>query len=131
MYSWYQNIFHVLAVLIVFHAANKKNRTKTILKQDSNSIQRRGIVPVSKMKARKIKTFLPLPIHLDRHPIAAAAVAPLSRRCPTAVAPLSLLLLCCRFCCSCCYNGITAAIASAVTQGCCLKRHNQGNGFHR
>ena len=29
--------FHVIAVLILFHAANKKKRKKTILKQDSKS----------------------------------------------------------------------------------------------
>ena len=37
VYSWYQNIFHVIAVLIVFHAANEKTRKETILKKDSKS----------------------------------------------------------------------------------------------
>ena len=37
VYSWYQNIFHVIAVLIVFHAANEQNWKKKILKQDSKS----------------------------------------------------------------------------------------------
>ena len=49
VYSWYQNIFLVIAVLIVFHAANKKNSMKTILKQDSNSRQMQDIVPVSNL----------------------------------------------------------------------------------
>ena len=93
MYSWYQNIFHVIAVLIVFYAANEKNRTKTILKQESNSKQRQDIVPVSNLKARKIKTLLSLPIHLAHHRFAAAAVAPLSIRCCSVVDPL--LLRCC------------------------------------
>ena len=89
VYSWYQFIF-VIAVLIVFHAANKKNRMKTILKKDSNSRQRQDIVPVRNLKARKIKTLLSLPIHLDHLPITAAAFAPLLLRCCSAFAPLSL-----------------------------------------
>ena len=93
MYNWYQNIFHVIAVLIVFHAANEKNRKKKILKKDSKS-------------RMKIKTLLSSPIHLAHH---RSAIVPLSlRRCRsvvalmshryrTGIAPLSL-----RFCCSCC-----------------------------
>ena len=64
-------------------------------------------------------------------PAIASAVDPFSRRCRTAIAPLSLLSICCRCCCSCCRNGITAAIAPAVTPGRLLKRHNQGNSFHQ
>ena len=72
----------------------KKNRMKKILKQDINSKQRQEIVPFSNLKARKIKTLLSLPIHLDHNPIAAAAVDPLSLRCR-----------CCRSCyCSCCHS---------------------------
>ena len=66
---------------------------KKILKQDRNSRQRQYIVPVSNLKARKIKTLLSLPIHLAHHPIAAASVALLSLRCRSAVAPLPLLSL--------------------------------------
>ena len=36
VYILYKNIFRMIAVLIVFHAANKKNRMKTILNQDTN-----------------------------------------------------------------------------------------------
>ena len=71
-----------------------KKKMKTILKQDSNSIQRQDIVTVSNLKARKIKTLLPSPIHLAHHPIAAAVVALLLLRCCTAIAPL--WLRCCR-----------------------------------
>ena len=108
----------MIAVLILFHAANKRNRIKTILKQDSNSRHRQYIVPVSDLKERKIKTFFSLPVHLSHHRFAAVAVATLSLRCrcclscyrytvdlviALAVAPLSLLLSlrccsCCRFC---------------------------------
>ena len=118
VYSWYQNIFHMITILIVFHVA-KKNTMKTILKQDSNSRQRQDIFPVSNLISRKIKTLLSLPIHLDHHIFAAAAVDPLLLRCRSAaaaVAPavytlllmllllLSLLLslFCCSFCRSCC-----------------------------
>ena len=89
MYSWYQNIFHVIAVLIVFFAANEKNGEKK-LKQDSNSRQRQDIVPVCNMKARKIKTIFLLPIHLAHHPIADAAVAPLLLSCRAAISLLSI-----------------------------------------
>ena len=99
VYIWYQNIFHVIAVLIVFHAANKKNRMKAILNQDSNSRQRQDIVPVRNLKARKIKTFchyLSTWLIIDLLPL-------LSLHCRSAVAPLSLLLsLHCRSCyCPC------------------------------
>ena len=86
VYSWYQNIFHVISVMIVFHAANGKKRMKTILKQDRNSRQRQDIVPVSNLKERKIKNLLSLPIHLAHHRFAAAGVALLSLR--SLVAPL-------------------------------------------
>ena len=68
--------FHMIAVLIVFNAWNEKDRIKTILKQDSNSRHRQDIVPVSNLKAMKIKTFLSFPIHLAHNWFAAAAVAP-------------------------------------------------------
>ena len=82
----------MIAVVILFHAENEKNRMKTILKKDSNTRQIQDIVPVSNLKARKIKTLLSLPIHLTHHRIAAAAVAPLSLRSaddavPPAVTP--------------------------------------------
>ena len=64
----------------------EKNRMKIILKQDINSRQRQDIVPVSNLKARKIKTLLSFPIHLSHHQFSAAAVAPLSLRCRSAVA---------------------------------------------
>ena len=67
----------------------RKNGMKTILKQKSNSRQRKDIVPNSNPKARKKRLLLSLPIHLAHHPIAAAAVAPLSLRCYSVVAPLS------------------------------------------
>ena len=47
-------------------------------------------------------------------PAITSAVAPLLGRFRTAVAPLSLLLIHCRCCRSCCCNGITAAIAEWV-----------------
>ena len=103
VYSWYQNIFHVIAVLIEFHAANEKSQMKTILKQDSTSKQRQYIVPVSNLKARKIKTLLSLPIHLAHHRFAAASVAPLLLNCCSAVALLSL-----------CFHSAVAAVAPAV-----------------
>ena len=124
VYNWYQNMFHVIAILIVLHAANGEKRMKTILKQDSKSRQRQDIVPVSNLKARKIRTLLSLPIHLYHHPIAAAAVTPLSLRCLSAafapaVVKLSLLLspqqlFRCRSavapmslrCCSCCHSAV-------------------------
>ena len=38
VYIWYKNIFCMIAVLIVFHAVNKRKRNlmKTISKRDSN-----------------------------------------------------------------------------------------------
>ena len=95
VYNWYQNIFHAIAVLIVFHAANKKNRRK----QDQNNTAN---------QERKIKTLLSSPIHLAHHRSAVAplfllyrfavallshcyryAVTLLSPRCPTTIAPLA------------------------------------------
>ena len=32
VYSWYQNIFHMIAVLIVFHAANEKKQNENNIK---------------------------------------------------------------------------------------------------
>ena len=111
--------------------SKQKNRMKKILKQDSNSRQIQDIVPVSNLKARKIKTLLSFPIHLAHHRFAATAVALLLLRCRSdaaAVAPsvatLSLLLLlmlslrchsCCRSCRSCCRYAVAPSIAPAVT----------------
>ena len=75
VYSWYQNIFHVIAVLIVFHAGNEKTRKKTILKQYSKS-------------RKEDQTLLSFPIHLAHF---CSAVAPLSLRYRSAVALLSIL----------------------------------------
>ena len=75
VYNWYQNIFHVFAVLIVFHAENKKNWNKTRLKQRMQN------------KERKIKTFLSSPIHLAQH---RSDVAPLLLRCHTDIVTLTL-----------------------------------------
>ena len=111
MYSWYQNIFHVIAVLIVFHAENQKNRMKKILKQDSNSRQRQDIVSVSNLKARKMKTLLSLTITW----IIIDSLSLLLLHCRSAVAPLSLRCrCCCRCCCSCCIYAVTPAISSDV-----------------
>ena len=94
---------------------------KKILKQDSNSRQRQAIVPVSKLKARNIKTLLLLPIHLAHHRFTAADFA-----------PMLLHSRCCRSCCrschrSCCcydvaplllrfrfYQSVAPAVAPAV-----------------
>ena len=117
--------------------SKRKNRIKTILKQDSNSRERQCIVPVSNLKARKTKTLLSLPIHLAHHQFAAAAVAPLLLRCCSAVATLSLhcrsvvaplSLRCCSAvaplpllsllmslrCCSCYRSCCCSAVAPAV-----------------
>ena len=140
----------MIAVLIVFHAANQKKRMKKILKQDSNSIQRQDIIPVSNLKASKIKTLLLLPIHLYHHPISDAAIARLSLRCRSAIAAVApavatlsllisllLLLRCCStvtplslHCqsaiaqlllhCRCCCYTATPAIAPAVTPAVAL-----------
>ena len=114
----------MIAVLIVLNAANKKNRMKTILKQDSNSMQRQNIVPVSNLKASKIKTLLSLPIHLAHHRFTAASVPMLLLLCCSTVAPLPLpllllllpllplliyLLLSLR-CCSCCSSASTPSV---------------------
>ena len=131
---------HMIEVMRVFHAANEKNRTKTILKQDSNSIERQEIVPVSNLKARKIKlccrcqsTWLIIDLlsllSLHCRSAVAPAVSPLllllSIRCHYAVttlslrchyaaasfAPLPLLLLRCHsFYCSCCHSTVTPAV---------------------
>ena len=85
---------------------------KTILKQYSNSRQIQDIVPVSNLKARKIKTLLSLLIHLDHHQFAAAAVAP-SIAPPVALLPLLLLRFC--LCRSCCCYAVDPAVAPAVT----------------
>ena len=109
VYRWYQNISHVIAVLIVSHAENEKTRMKKILKQVRNSRQRQDIFPVSNLENRKIKTLLLSPIHLAHHPFAATAFTPLSLRCHIAIAPLSL-----RCCCSCCRYEVAPAITSAI-----------------
>ena len=72
MYNWYQKCFLAIAVLIVFHSANEKNRRQ----QDYNKTAN---------QERKIKTLLSLPIHLAHH---RSTIAPLSLRCPSGVAPL-------------------------------------------
>ena len=106
------NFFHVIAVLIVFHAASEKNRKKTILKQDSKSRKEyQNFVVIANPPG-----FWSLNCR--------SAVAPLLLRCRSAVSPLllrycsivapllSLLLLLpsrtgiaplsLRRCCSCC-----------------------------
>ena len=108
----------MIAVLIVFHAGNEKKRIKRILKQDSNSRQRQYIVPVSNLKARKIKTLLSLTIHLVHHPIDAAAVDLLLLRCCSTIAPLSLCYRSAVAALSlhCCYAAasVTPAVAPAI-----------------
>ena len=85
---------------------------KKILKHDSNSRQIQDVVPISNLKARKIKTLLSLPIHLAHHRIAAAAVAPFSLRC-------CYCRSCCRSCyCSCCLSAVSPAVASLLLRCC-------------
>ena len=91
MYIWYQNIFHAIAVLIVFHSANRKKRTKTILKQDSKSSKEDQNVFVvanppgsSSNHCRFCRNVVAPLSHRYR-----SAVAPLSIPCCTAIAPLS------------------------------------------
>ena len=63
-----------------------------------------------------------------------SAVAPISLRYQSAVAPL---LLRCRCCHSCCRSAVSPAVAPIVApaaawivHGCRLKKQNQGNGCH-
>ena len=126
MYNWYQNIFHAIAVLIVFHAANEKTGRKQDLKKTAN-------------QERKIKTLLPSPIHLAHHHSAVAplshcyryAVALLLPRCCTAIAPLPFrcrdtafapLLRCCKE--SCCLVLILFSLGFFV---CCMKNYQYYN----
>ena len=60
-----------------------------------------------------------------------SVVAPMSLCCCSAVALLPLLTIRCRCCRSCFRYTVTDAIAHAVTHGRCLKKQNQGSGFHR
>ena len=77
VYSWHQNIFHVIGVLIVFHLGNKKTGRKKYQNKTAN-------------QERNIKMLLSLPIHLAHHRIATAAVTPLLLRCRSAIALLLL-----------------------------------------
>ena len=99
MYSWYQNSFHVIEVLIVFHAANEKIRKKKILKQDSKSRKENQNVVVvanphgsSSLRCRTAIATLSHRYCYDVTPMLHRyryAVAPLSLRCCTAIAPIS------------------------------------------
>ena len=104
MYSWYQNIFHVIAVLIVFHAANGENRKKIILKQDNKS--RKGdqnVVVVANppgSSSLRCRTAIAPLSHRYRYAVApplslccCAAAAPLSHRYRSTVDPLLSLLM--------------------------------------
>ena len=134
MYNWYQNIFHAIAVLIVFHAANekpeenkietrqqiKKGRSKHCCCRQSTWIiiaplshrycsavaplSLRCCSVVAPLSHRYRTTIVPLSLRRSRY-----VVALLSHLCRTAIAPLSL-----RFCCSCCCYVVAPAIASAV-----------------
>ena len=74
----------MIAVLIVFHAGNGKNRTKKILKQDSKSSKEdQSVVAVANPPGSSSK----------RCRCCRSVVAPLSHRYRFAVTPL---LLCCR-----------------------------------
>ena len=77
MDNWFRNIFHAIAVLIVFHAANKKTVRNKIKTREQN-------------KGRKFKSLLLSPIHLAHH---RSTVEPLLLRCRTDITTLSL---CCR-----------------------------------
>ena len=81
---------------------------------------------VALLSRRCCTTIAPISLHC-RTAAVTPAVATQSHRYCTAIAPLSLRCHCCR---SCCCNGITAAIAPAVTYGCRLKKQNLGNSFH-
>ena len=100
MYNWYRNIFHAFAVLIVFHAANKK-------KLEENKIKTR-----EKNKERKIKTLLSSPIHLDHH---RSTVEPLSLRCRPDIATLSL---CCRSAVTTLLHRYCSAVATPLLLCC-------------
>ena len=100
----------------------KKNRMKKILKQDINSRQRKDIVPVSNLKARKItlccrcqSTWLIIDSLLLLSLRCCSVVALLSLCCCSAGTLLPLLLLRCRCCRSCYCYAVTAAIVPAVT----------------
>ena len=82
----------------------KKNWMKTILKQYSNPRKRRDIVPVSNLKARKIKTFF----CCQSTWLIIKSLPLLSLRSRSAVAPLSLQYH------SCCRYTVAPAIAPAV-----------------
>ena len=89
MYNWYQNIFHAIAVLIVFHAANGKKWKKTRLKQGSKSRKENQNVVVvanppgsSSLRCRTAIATMLL--------CYCSAAAPLLLRCRVVVEPLSL-----------------------------------------
>ena len=112
VYSWYQNIFHVIAVLIVFHAANGKKWKKTILKQDSKSRKEDKNVdgvanPPGSSSLRCRTTITPLLLRCI------SAVAPLSNRYCSTVDPL-LLLRCRAAVAPLSLNCRTAAVAPDV-----------------
>ena len=93
-----------------------------------------AVAPLLHRYSSTVAPLLPLLILLRSR----TAIAPLSLRCRCyyhavvpllhRYAPLPLRCRCCRFCCR---NGITSAIAPAVTHGRRLKRHNQCNSFHQ
>ena len=74
--NWYQNIFHAIAVLIVFHAANEKT--------EENKIKTRQQIKIGKSKrcCHCQSTWLIIALLLHR-------CSPLSLRCRSVVAPLS------------------------------------------
>ena len=132
--------FHVIAVLIVFHAANEN-------KPDEKNISDSKVAPLS-LSCRT--DIAPLSLRcccsFCRYavtPVIASAIAPLSLWCrsgvtpllfpyQSAIAPLLLRCRCCHWCCrssyrSCCHSTDVAWIFN----GRRLKGQNQGNGFHR
>ena len=92
VYNWYQNIFHAIAVLVVFHAANGKPEEKNIK---------------TRLQIKKGKSKC-----CCRHQTTWLIIAPLSPRCRTAIATLSLRICSAvaplSFCCC------SAAVAPAV-----------------
>ena len=92
MYRWYQNIFHVIVVLIVYHAANKKKQMKIILKQDSKSRKeyQNANQPGSSSNICRCCRSVVAPLLHRYRSFCHSVVSPMSHRYCTAIAPLSL-----------------------------------------
>ena len=94
VYSWYQNIFHRIAVLVLFYAENKKNPDENNIADSDDPPLSTDIAMLPQRCRSTVAPLLSLLMWLHSHSCYCLrcqySVIPLSLRCSSAITPQSL-----------------------------------------